>query len=753
MPVRTAKQMKPTLKVTKSRTPNQSTSGVLRVNQSATNTRSVNSSVHRKSFTLAGDSKVLDKGSVQTHKQTVQVFDETGKDVTPQPLYQPEAGALQPKQSKIFTNHDTSGSTLSDFLSTAYQTTNASFAAPFTRSVFGSSSVSRSSQSTMESMNDEIEDPSSKKDISLSLSDVQVRREEIKEQIKEHMLDCMVDCYLTETETIWLLDMPALSVSMDSEEAEVVKSEGRNMAYQELCKNRLGNDKYMERPMQTFNGAPKAKEVQSDSISMVEKATMATHWDIYDSYVSDGGAGNAADGASPTKLDISTLHRVHSSRPLDRTMSGASAISTASTSSSRIDTEAFVVQGENESDPEDVLHSEKFLQDLLVMERAVLENIYQPKLAAYRQLPILPDPNREQKAGDERDGQDDVSLNPALERLWAFNCELTMGRNVSNMAWNKKNPDLLAVGYGQFDFKDQKSGLVCCWSLKNPTWPERIFHCESGVTALDFSTCSPSQLAVGMHDGSIAIYNVQSTEKTPVIDSSDCAHKHTGPVWQVRWVENEHGPGGEDKRETLISVSADGRISKWFLRKGLDVKERKIEDSNIYLVGTEDGLIHKCSCSYNEQFLGTYTAHIGPVYKITWSPLCPDVFLSCSADWTIQLWRQDLFTPILGFTSTHKAVHDIEWSPRWATVFGAVNEGRLEIWDLGSSILDPIIVSMARPGVKLTSLLFATQTDCVLVGDSGGQVSVYKLKNLNAGEGKEVNTLHDIIRSTLASQL
>ncbi|CDQ60869.1 unnamed protein product [Oncorhynchus mykiss] len=37
------------------------------------------------------------------------------------------------------------------------------------------------------------------------------------------------------------------------------------------------------------------------------------------------------------------------------------------------------------------------------------------------------------------------------------------------MAWNKGNPDLLAVGYGQFDFKDHKSGLVCCWSLKKPT--------------------------------------------------------------------------------------------------------------------------------------------------------------------------------------------------------------------------------------------------------------------------------------------
>ncbi len=29
--------------------------------------------------------------------------------------------------------------------------------------------------------------------------------------------------------------------------------------------------------------------------------------------------------------------------------------------------------------------------------------------------------------------------------------------------------DLLAVGYGEFDSSDLKPGLVCCWSLKNPT--------------------------------------------------------------------------------------------------------------------------------------------------------------------------------------------------------------------------------------------------------------------------------------------
>ncbi len=34
------------------------------------------------------------------------------------------------------------------------------------------------------------------------------------------------------------------------------------------------------------------------------------------------------------------------------------------------------------------------------------------------------------------------SLSPFLEQLWVFKCELTKGRNVSCMTWNKKNPVL-----------------------------------------------------------------------------------------------------------------------------------------------------------------------------------------------------------------------------------------------------------------------------------------------------------------------
>ncbi|KAB5584313.1 hypothetical protein PHYPO_G00105990 [Pangasianodon hypophthalmus] len=782
----TAKQVRPTLKVKpSSRVMNQSGSGTLRINQSSTNRRSVNASVSRRSFSLARDSKVLDKVSIQPPKHTVQVFDETGKDVTPRPLYQLQPGATQTKQSKIFTGHDTSEGTVSDFLSTVYHTMSASSAGPFTMSVLGSSFVSRASHSIMESVSDEMEEPSAKQETLISLSELKIKREE---QIMEPQLDNPVDIYLNETEIMCFLDIPAVSICVDSEEAEAVKK--RNKEYTEICKSRQGNDKYMERAMQTINSSSKSKEVQSDHITMVEKGSMATRWDIYDLSVSSSRAeepGSNTDEEKPTLPDVSSTHCLESNTGLQRTMSRVSATSTASTSSSQREVEASTAQMVDEPDSEQILHSEKFQQSLQVMERTVLLNIYQNKLAAYRGLPILRDPDHTLNLGIEDSVQikEEDSLSPALELLWAFSCELTKGHSVSSMAWNKKNPDVLAVGYGQFDFMDQKSGLVCIWSLKNPTWPERIFSCKTSVTSLDFSASNPSQLAVGLYDGTIAIYNVQSTNATLVCDSRDCAQKHTAPVWQVKWIDRIRSPSGEDKRETLFSVSADARISEWFLHQGLDctdmmklkrIRNEKTEklwkheplisrwavglcfdfhrhDSNMYLVGTEEGHIHECSCSYNEQFLETYTNHLGPVYKVTWSPFCPDVFLSCSADWTIQLWSRDHFTPVLSFTSIKKAVYDIMWSPRWATVFGAVNKDRVEIWDLGASILNPTLISEANPGVKPTSLLFALKTDCVLVGDSEGHVSVYKLKNFTAGEGTEVDTLKDIVSSTLASQL
>ncbi|KAK2858146.1 hypothetical protein Q7C36_006065 [Tachysurus vachellii] len=780
----TAKPVRSSLRVTpSSRMIPQSGSGTLRVNQSFIK-RNVHGSMSRRSFSLARDSRVLDKSHVQAPKHTVQVFDETGKDVTPKPLYRPEPGAMQKKQSKILARHDASEVTISDFLSTAFHTMSSSSVGPFTMSAFGSSVVSSVSCSTIASLGEELEEPTIKEETLISLPELKEPKTKIEEEITEDMLDIPVVINLTETENMCFLDIPAVCVSVDSEEAEAVKT--RNKAYTELCKSREGNDLYMERAMQTFNAASKSKEAQSDQIIMVEKGSMATSWDIYDLWFNSNGAeesGSITDDVKTSILDVASTPQLESDGGFKRAMSILSSTSTASTTSTQREIVASTAKVVEEPDSERILYSENFLQSLKVMEKTVLLNIYQQKLAAYRGLPILSDPDYEPNLveEDEVEVKEEDSLSPALELLWAFSCELTKAHSVSCMTWNKNNPDILAVGYGQFEFKDQASGLVCIWSLKNPTWPERIFNCHTSVTSLDFSASNPSQIAVGLYDGTIAIYSMQSTEAMLVCDSRDCAQKHTAAAWQVKWIDRIQSQSEEDKRETLFSVSADGRVSEWFPHQGLEctdmlklkrIRNEKTEkswkqdpltsrwavglclefhpkDSNMYLVGTEEGHIHECSCSHNEHFLETYTHHLGAVYKVTRSPFCPDVFLSCSADWTIQLWSEGHFTPVLSITSLKKPVYDIMWSYRWATVFGAVNKDRVEIWDLGASRVNPTLVSEPIPGVRPTTLLFAMKTDCVLVGDSEGQVNVYKLKNFTAGDGTEVDRLEEIVSSSL----
>ncbi|XP_031233848.1 WD repeat-containing protein 78 isoform X2 [Mastomys coucha] len=594
--------------------------------------------------------------------KSVQVFDSKGADVTPRPLYRPDPHALSAKPNKLLTSQE--GSLGSDYISSysLYQNTlNPSMLGQYTRSVMGSSSVSKSSISTTESITEDLEDPSYKRDRLASFTDVRVVRT-AETTITKEELEKTIEIILTETETLRFFNLPTVMFSIESEEAEKIVEKNKN--YEILCRNRLGNDLYAERMMQTFNGAPKNKEVQCDKIILEEKGVVATTWDLYDSFNTPEALLGAKRSSYSSKGSL--LARDRDPRIQD------------SESSSLMDIENVIlskVHEEDEDNSEAILKSDKLQQDLFYMERVLMENVFQPKLAAYRQLPVYkededrepeedlqeetlkeaedePEKNDEEEAEMELDIEiaTEQSTIPAnLERLWSFSCDLTKGLNVSSLSWNKANPDLLAVGYGNFGFREQKRGMACCWSIKNPMWPERIYQSPYGVTSVTFSNSSPNLLAVGYHNGTIAIYNVQHNHNTPVLDSSESPLKHLGPVWQVQWIEQDRGTTGDDKREILVSISADGRISKWVIRKGLDChdlmrlkrttvttskkgaeKEKKGEalisrqapgmcfafhpkDTNIYLAGTEEGLIHKCSCSYNEQYLETYRGHkFGP---------------------------------------------------------------------------------------------------------------------------------------------
>lgn len=763
--------------------------------------RTVLSSASRRNINLGTQDKSKTDG-----RPPVQVFDDQGHDVTPLPLLLSDPNYVRNKQSNILAT-DSSVGTPTDLMSQAsiYQTgtvTASVFGGPFTRSVF---SQSQSERSTSASMTDDLSEPHH--EMAGSTTEItRVIREEPREELTETDLDRTVTLELTETETIWLLDMPGVCVSSESEEAQTVRD--NNNKYKELQKSRVGNDRYVGRGMNTFNFPLKTKYVQTTKIGHQESGMTASNWDMYDTYTAIAEATLPEEGDEFVEGSLS--------RPISSTKTNAekedigkdtlgttdskaldSQVTMTSMTSESImqnkDIGIQVVPEENSMDRDrQIMQSEELLKALVIVERAINLNSYQPKQALYRGLPIVEDIDKRVEVPEDEDNAHKKALQaalhdlgPALDRLWGYQCHMTKGRNVSCLAWNKDNPDILAVGYGQFEYNKQKGGLVCCWSIKNPEFPERFFITESGVTAVDFSKAHANLLAVGLHNGTIAIYNVRNTTNEPILDSFEAEGKHTGPVWQLNWIEKERG-SGDERSEVLVSISTDGRVTQWSIRKGFESydlmklkrvatktmqgKVKKTEaliskhagglcfnfhakDSNIYLAGTEDGHIHKCSCSYNEQYLDSYHGHTGPVYKIQWSPFAQDVFLSCSGDWTVRLWHQDRTSPVITFHSSTKSVPDLCWSPRSSTVFACVNEGAIEIWDLSQSVLDPIIINTPHNGAKLSSVAFSPNADCVLVGDAEGAVQVIELKSMPQPPQQQAEALLKVIQASLASQL
>ncbi|KAJ8305685.1 hypothetical protein KUTeg_016230 [Tegillarca granosa] len=676
------------------------------------------------------------QGDKPVGKSPVQVLDEAGNDVTPMPLLHQDPTAVKKNQSNIL--GDSSAGTPTDLMSQAsiYNTANVTASTfgggPFTRSVF-SASQGTATDSLMGA--DDISEPTTEMP-SQWQGVIQHKREDVKEDLKDSDLEKIVDLTLTETETIWLLDMPGICVSTESEEAPEIKK--KNERYQELVKSRVGNDRFAERGMNTFNEPPKFKTIQTNRIVHNDIGIMATTWDMHDTYellekeakakeekedeegtISRPSSPQAtgetgSEGGSAQVKDVPTIRegsarsvRIESRATMASSVAGSESIfASRETGVSSIPSELSAIEEDK------ILRSDSFKKDLFIMERVINLNTYQPKQALYRGFDIIPDIDREGSSVSSQ--QISVAdMGPTFDRLWAYTCALTKGRNVSSMSWNKLNPDLIAVGYGQFDFAHQRSGIVCCWSLKNPEYPERVYTVKEGVTSLDFSRANPNLLAVGLYDGGVAIYNVKNTTDEAIVDNFQSPGKHTAPVWHIKWIEKERG-SGEDRAEVLVSISTDGRVTQWSIRKGFESYDlMKLKRIPTRMGGKKE--------KKGEAFI---SRHAGG--------MCFDFNTRDSnfADWSIRLWHQDRPRPVLNFFSSTKSVYDVTWSPRSATVFACVNEGAVEVWDLSSSTLDPLINYAPTSGAKQTSVTFAKNSECILVGDSEGQVTVYQLRCL-----------------------
>ena len=69
-------------------------------------------------------------------------------------------------------------------------------------------------------------------------------------------------------------------------------------------------------------------------------------------------------------------------------------------------------------------------------------------------------------------------------------------------------------------------------------------------------------VCAGLHDGNIAVYNLQRDWTRPSYQSNASQGKHRDIVWQVKW-----GPDDLDRYLNFYSVSADGRVTNWTIVK------------------------------------------------------------------------------------------------------------------------------------------------------------------------------------------
>lgn len=280
---------------------------------------------------------------------------------------------------------------------------------------------------------------------------------------------------------------------------------------------------------------------------------------------------------------------------------------------------------------------------------------------------------------------------------------------------------------------------------------EQMINAATRAAAAEVAACGINLelghlLAAGFSDGSVAVYDVREPHGRPAMQSVH-PNSHRESVWSVRWTS----AAGTRREPQLVTISSDGSVRLWQVERNFsshEVIELKrvsvnskgmpggsapsagqsgqagdasasaaaanavtvnaatssrvavglcldvpLDDPTQYYVGTESGLIHRCSVSYNEQVLDNYTAHTGPVYQIRCSPFIPSYFLSCSADWTCQLWHQKSNAPIITFFLPQPdSMLDVQWSPTNSCVFLSLHrQGHLDIWDLSYSAVEPAV--------------------------------------------------------------
>ncbi|XP_042660758.1 dynein axonemal intermediate chain 1 isoform X2 [Tyto alba] len=437
---------------------------------------------------------------------------------------------------------------------------------------------------------------------------------------------------------------------------------------------------FIERASRTLNNPMQERACQSEPTPSKNFSASANQWEIYDAYVEELQKMERSKEKEKSKAQVTKRGE---EKKKGRKLTSL------------------------ESQSDDITKISKAAK---IMERMVNQNTFDDIAQDFKYF---------EDASDEyRDRQG------TLLPLWKFQYDKTKRLAVTAISWNPKYKDLFAAGYGSYDFMKQGHGMLLLYTMKNPSFPEYVFSSESGIMCLDFHNDHPYLVAVGFYDGNVAIYNLKKATSQPSYKSSAKSGKHTEPVWQNELVHTD-----------VIKLSVEGTTMQG--PEGLQLQtlgcgtsfdfHKKID--YLFLVGTEEGKIYKCSKCYSSQFLDVFEAHHMAVDSVSWNPYHLKVFISCSSDWTVKIWDHTIKTPMFIY-DLNSAVGDVAWSPYSSTVFAAVTtDGKAHVFDLSINKYEALCSQLvvAKKKNKITHIQFNPVYPVVIIGDERGHVTSLKL--------------------------
>lgn len=153
-------------------------------------------------------------------------------------------------------------------------------------------------------------------------------------------------------------------------------------------------------------------------------------------------------------------------------------------------------------------------------------------------------------------------------------------------------------------------------------------------------------------------------------------------------------------------------------------------NSDVFMVGTDEGCLSICSINYPHQHSGIIQVHNGGVYSIDFSPFSPKIFLTCGSDWVIRIWIEDIFEPVIELSDGFLYLHCALWSPIHSTIIASCTHNAVQIWDLRRKNLKPASVHRFNNEKPLTIIRFSECGRSLMVGDSDGNTYICGLEDM-----------------------